>query len=382
MLTASERKNLILNAREKADTLRSVGGRRASRYELGAYFLLPLLLVMSGAMPTSGIFLMPFILVLLYLLYRRFDAPLPFAVVAGYGICALLLNYDILTVIYLTFMAFALCGLILSAFIKPYLLSVTVAAVAAALGFFSGAGIVRLAEGRSLPTVAESYVTAEREDPLIAFAARFEYDHADLPAGVERISRDDERYGDETVKYLSSTVADEVKGYLLYYCLHFGAVFGGIGYFFAVALNRKTSSAEDVCADENTIKLSSRALGGARRECVPVSQMRIPRAFLWTCLLPAFVAGVALEIVGGFDALSATIMHAFVTLPSSFAFITLMCYFSSLFRGKGGVAARVVFGILCAACAISPTALFFGSMIGVCDILLNLRFWTEFLRSE
>ncbi len=333
-------------------------------------------------MPTSGLVLMPFALALLYLLYRRFDAPFPFAVVCGYGGVSLALNYDILTVVYFTFLLVALCGLILSAQLKPYLLCVTVAAVFAALGFFSGAGIVRLVSGARLNTVAEQYVMDERDDPIIAFAARLEYDSADLPAGVEKLDRGDEGYDDETVKYLSSVAADTVEEYLLYYCLHFGAVIGGIAYFFSVMLNKRTASAEDICADEKLIALSTRALGGARREVNRIADMRVPRAFLWSCLLPAFVAGVILEIVGGFDALSATIMHAFVTLPASFAFITLMCYFASLFRGKGRIAAYIVFGILCVASVISPTVLFFGSMIGVCDILLNLRFWTEFLMSD
>ncbi len=382
MQSLSGLKLKINSARETADRLRHVCSRPLSRYEIGAYALLPLVLIMAGAMPTSGLFLMPFALVLLYLLYRRFDAPFPFAVICFYGVFSLVLNYDILSVVYFTFLVIALCGLILSSQLKPYLLCVTVAAVCAALGFFTGAGIVRLASGASLKTVAEQYVIAERDDTLIAFAARAEYDNAIFPAGVEKLGRGDEGYADETIEYLSSVAGDTIEEYLLYYCLHFGAVFGGIGYFFAVMLNRKTASAEDICADEKLIARSSRALGGARRETVGIANMRIPRAFLWSCLLPAFVAGVILEIVGGFDALSATIMHAFVTLPSSFAFITLMCYFASLFRGRARVAAHIVFGILCAASVISPTVLFFGSMIGVCDVLLNLRFWTEFLMRE
>ena len=368
-------------AREKSDKLRGTPSKAISGYEIAVYSLLPLALIMAGSMPTSGIFFMPAILVLCYLLYRRFDILLPLSAIGAYGILALTLNYDILTVIYLVFLVFALCGLTVSAQLRPYLLSVTVAAVSAALGFFVGAGIVRLYSG-PLPTVAEEYVLAERDDPLIAFVARYEYDHAELPTGVDRIERGEEGYGAEAIEYLASTVNDEVRGYLLYYCLHLGAVIGGIGYFFAVALNKRTAGPDDIGADEENIRRSTRALGGARRETVNVADMRTPRAFLWSCLLPAFVAGVVLEIIGGYDAISATIMHAFVTLPAAFAFITIMCYFASQFSGRGRIAANIVFGILCAVTAVSPVVLFFGSFIGVADILLNLRFWTQFLRSE
>ena len=369
-------------ARARSDELRRVQSKAVSRYEIAAYSVLPLALVMAGAMPSSGLILMPIILVLCYLLYRRFDAVLPLSAIAVYGVLSLTINYDILSVIYLVFLVFALCGLILSAQIRPYLLCVTVAAVAAALGFFAGAGVVRLASGKSLPSVAEEYVIAERDDPIVSFVARYEYDHAELPAGVNKIGRGEAGYADETIKYMSSVVNDEIRGYLLYYCLHYGAVIGGIGYFFAVALNRRTASCEDIGADEENIGRSTRSLGGVRRELVRVADMSTPRAFLWSCLLPAFVAGVVLEVIGGYDAISATIMHAFVTLPAGFAFITIMCYFASQFSGKGRIAADIVFGILCAATAVSPTVLFFGSMIGVADIVLNLRFWTQFLRSE
>ena len=68
-----------------------------------------------------------------------------------------------------------------------------------------------------------------------------------------------------------------------------------------------------------------------------------------------------------------------ITLPSAFAFVTLMFYFASLSQRK---VARILLGLALAAVAVFPVALFVVSAAGVCDVILNLRYWVEFLRKE
>ena len=108
--------------------------------------------------------------------------------------------------------------------------------------------------------------------------------------------------------------------------------------------------------------------------------MKIPRAYLWSVALPALVVSVILDIVGGFDILSATVMHAFVTLPSAFAFFTLLLYFASLFKGRANVAATCVAVVVVAVNVIFPVVMFFCSVVGLCDVILDLRRVTEYLR--
>ena len=107
--------------------------------------------------------------------------------------------------------------------------------------------------------------------------------------------------------------------------------------------------------------------------------MRVPRMYLWACLLPALVAAIVLSIVGELAAATATVTHAFITLPSAFAFVTLMFYFASL---SESAISRTVLALALVATAIFPVALFVVSAAGICDVILNLRYWTEFLRSE
>ena len=116
-------------------------------------------------------------------------------------------------------------------------------------------------------------------------------------------------------------------------------------------------------------------------ESARLADMRVPRSYLWAVVLPALVAGIALDIVGGYAMLSATVMHLFVTVPSAYAFVTLATFFASLFVGKKArIAAHVALAVVLAAMLVFPLALFVGSLIGVCDVILNLRFWTEFIR--
>ncbi|MDE6401040.1 MAG: hypothetical protein K2L54_00330, partial [Clostridiales bacterium] len=174
--------------------------------------------------------------------------------------------------------------------------------------------------------------------------------------------------------------SDEFGEYIWYYCIHYGAVIAGIGFFFSIALNRKTSSCYDTDAAEQSLKKSTRALGGVRVMRTPIAQMKMPRSYLWTCVLPALITGLILQFVGGYEALAATCTHLFVTMPSAFAFITVATYFATLFNGKARIAAYIVLVVLAVLTVLFPVALFFFSIIGVCDCILDLRYWTEFIK--
>lgn len=362
--------------------LRRVPQRGISVYELLTYAILPFLLIMAGAMPSAAVWLMPIILPFLYVLYRRFGAYFPLACVFVYGAISLAFNYDILTVVYFCALFFALCGLLVSCQISPYLACAACAAVFAVVGAMLGVCVVRLAEGVPISEIATRYVLAEREDPVISFFARDYYEHAELAGGEIKLEPKDEGYALAAATVFSEWASDEFGYYIWYYCVHYGALAGAVGYFIAVIVNRRTASCYDCDATEAEISLSTRALGGVRVETAPIADMKLPRAYLWSCLLPAAVAAMILEFVGGYDFLSATVMHAFVTLPSAFGCYTLLAYFASLFKGKARTAANVVLVVVGIAAVIFPMALFVLSIIGVCDCILNLRYWTNFIMTD
>ena len=365
-----------------AEKLRNLPQRKVSRYEYALYAVLFFLFVMSGAMPTAAIFSIAPIVLALYLLYRRFGAYLPTACLLFYGVFALTLNYDILTVVYLFATCFAFFGAVLSAQVKPYLLCAAVAFVSAVLGGFCGLGAVRAIGNRPMADIIADYIIAERTDPVIDYFARKEYGNADLPPHTDKLDESDNGYSDAVIKYFSDVASEELADYLPYYCIHVGGIVGALAYFAVVFINRKSCSPYDDGATSERLRRSVRCLGGAVVDRTPIARMKCPRAYLWTVLLPAFVASLALDIAGGFDILSACIMHAFITLPTAFFFITLVAFFAGKFNGRARAAAYAVSFIIAAVMCVFAIVLFVCSIVGLCDVILNLRFWTDFLSKD
>lgn len=337
---------------------------------------------MAGAMPSTAVWLMPIILPFLYLLYRRFGAYFPLACIVCYGAVSLVCNYDILSVVYFCALFFAFCGLLISCQLSPYLACVAFAAVVAAVGALFGAGVVRLAEGAPVSDIAERYVLAERADPVISFFARDYYEHAELAPDEIKLEPQDDGYALAAATAFSEWAGDEFGYYIWYYCIHYGALAGAVGYFVAVIVNRRTASCYDDGTTDAEIALSTRALGGVRVEKMPVAAMRVPRSYLWACLLPAALTAMILSFVGGYDFLSSTVMHAFVTLPSAFGCFTLLAFFASLFKGRARTAATVVVAVVGVTAVLFPIALFATSILGVCDCILDLRFRTNFIMTD
>lgn len=334
--------------------------------EVLLYFIIPFLLTAAGAMPSTAIVILPIVLPLLYVLYKRFGPYLPLGCIVLYGILSLSLNYDILTVIYCVTLFFAFCGLAICVQFMPsqYLLAAAVAACFAAVGAFSGVGIVRAAEGMPIGDIAARYVMTERDDPVISYFARDHYKHEKPRLDEVKLKPTDDGYAEAASKSLSEWAKDEFDTYIWYYCIHWGVVLGFAGFFIAAGLNGKIGGR------------------GNSRFAAKIGGMKLPRSFLWTMALPATVTGILLGFVGGYGALSATVMHAFCTLPAAFGCYTLLGYFASLFKGKARVAAYTVFGLIGVAAVVFPLALFILSIFGVCDCILNLRYWTEYIRSD
>ncbi len=361
--------------------LRSKAQRLPSAYEIAAYFAVPLLLIAAGAMPSVALFLLPAILPLLYLLYRRLGAALPFSCVLFYALFSLLFNYDVLTVIYAALISFSLCGAIACSQCDKYLLSMAVAAAFAVIGAIVGMGAVRLSEGKPLGDTAREYVAAEYDDPFIGFLARDYYESTTLPHETVRVKPNENGYDEAVVEFFGEYAHDEFDVYAPYLCVHFGGLLGLISFFVSTAINRRTSGPCDGDATDTDVSRSALGMGGVRQRPPEIGSMKFPRAYLWSVLLPALVASIVLDVVGGFDALSATVMHGFVTLPSAAAFFTLGAYFASLFGGKKKIAAVAVLIVAGICAVVFSVALFVFSIIGLCDIILNLRFWTDFIRS-
>ncbi|MCH5165334.1 MAG: hypothetical protein J1G01_02920 [Clostridiales bacterium] len=371
-----------IDANKKADELNKVPQCAVSVCEILSYAVLPFLFMMAGAMPSAALFILPIILCMLFLLYRRFGLYLPVSCIVGYGAAALALNYDILTVIYAVTLFFAFCGLVLSAQMQSYLACAATAAVLAIVGAMSGVAIVRLAEDKPISDIAADYVMSEYNDPVIGFFARDYYEAVNLPEGETKLHKGDDGYMLAAASKLADWAGDEFGLYVWYYCIHYGAVFAAAAFFVANAISRRTASPRDVGSDEQELKLSTRALGGVRQPITSASEMKMPRAYLWTCVLPAAITAIATEFVGGYDALTSTVMHMFVTLPSAFTFFALMSFFASLFRGRARVAAYAVLFLLGISMVLFPIVLFIGSIVGICDCILNLRFWTRYIMED
>lgn len=367
----------------RAEELRRVRPVALAPYEYAVYALPLPLLVMAGAMPAAGLVTVPLCLPLLYLMYRRLGVYFPLSCVFGYGLFSLVCNYDILTLALCVFLFFAFFGVVFCVQLSPYLLCATVAAAFAIGGGLCGVGLVRLVEGRPLADIAENYVVAEAEDPIVAAFAQRYYEHATIPEEMERVEKGDERYAATCTEWFSEAVGDEFSLYWFYYCVHIGGVAAAVAFLFAVALNRRTASRFDCDASEREIELSTLALGGARVERMRIADMRVPRAYLWSVFAPALIASIAVDIVGDLDFITSTIMHLFITLPSAFAFATLCFYLVELPKKRGGrIAARVAAGLGLFLVAVSPIALLCASFLGLADIIVNVRFWCEFMRQE
>lgn len=333
--------------------------------EVLLYFIIPFLLIAAGTMPSTAILILPVVLPLLYLLYKRFGPYLPLGCIVFYGVLSLSLNYDILTVVYSVTLFFAFCGLAVCVQFCPsqYLFAAAVAACFAVLGAFAGVGIVRAAEGTPMGDIAARYVMNERADPVISYFARDYYDAQKPQLDEVKLKPADDGYDEAAAKSLSEWAKDEFDAYVWYYCIHCGVVLGFVGFFIVAGLNGK---------------LGGR---GNARFSARIGNMKMPRAFLWTMALPATVTGLLLGFVGGYEALSATVMHTFCTLPAAFGCYTVLGYFAALFKGKARIAAYIVLGLIGVTAVVFPLALFILSIFGVCDCILNLRYWTEYIRN-
>ena len=328
------------------------------------FALVPGLLTLAGVFPVVAVFILPAALPLLYVMYRRFGPYLPLFCIVCYGATSLALDYNVLTVVLSVALLFAFCGIVISMQFAPTqcLIAVTVAATFAVVGFFCGVGIVRGAEGVPVADIAARYVVSERDDRVIAFFARDHYNHEKAPSGEQKLTPEDEGYYAAAVKSFSEWARDEAA-YAWYYCIHYGAIFGFVAFFAALYINDKVHGRGNASCFANP------------------RDIKMPRAFLWTMALPATVTGILLGVVGGYAALSATVMHAFCTVPASFGCFTLLCYFASLFKGRAQTFAYIVLVTVGIAAVLFPFTMFVLSVFGVCDCILNLRFWVDYLKN-
>lgn len=370
------------NTPERIAELNRVPNRAPSRWEIIAYLATPCLLGVAGAFPVAAIIVMPAILVLLYLLYRRFGVYLPMFCVACYGAVSLSLNYDVLTVVYLFALFFGLIGIVVSCCVSPYLACVATAAIVLAIGAIAGVAVVRLAERKSIGDIASEYIAAHSDDAIIHFYATDYYDSRRPAANEEKLTPDDAGYEATVTARFSDWANDEFTHYIWYYCIHYGGVFGAAAFIVATLINRRTASAYDIGVNENALRSSTRAMGGVRVMPNTLAQMKLPRAFLLSCVLPAFVASIVLYFVGGYGFITSTITHTFITLPASFGCFTLFAFFAGLFKGRARTAAYVILGVLGVVAMIMPVVLFFLGILGLCDCIVDLRYWTKFIMEE
>ena len=333
--------------------------------EVLLYVSVPLLLSAAGFFPTFALIILPEVLPLLYVLYRRVGPYLPLSCIIIYGATALILDYNILTVIFGLALLFGFCGLVIGMQFtqSQQLFAAAISVCFCIVGAFVGVGTVRGAEGMPMGEIAAKYALSERSDPVISFFARDHYDNEKTAAGEVKLKPADDGYYDAAIKSFSEWAKDEFDEYTWYYCIHYGAVLAFVGFFAALYINKKVKG-------RGNAELFART-----------GDIRLPRAFLWTMALPATVTGMLLGVVGGYDALSATVMHTFCTIPAAFGCYTLLSYIAALFRGKARVVAYIILIAVGIAAVLFPFTVFILSVFGVCDCILNLRFWIAYLKS-
>lgn len=371
----------LLSARRLAE-LNRTPQRAPSRWEIVAYAALPVLLGLAGAFPTAALFLLPIILSLLYLCYRRLGIYLPLMCVISYGVLSLCFNFDILTVIFFCALVFGLFGVVMSCCVSPYLAGVAIAAAATVVGAIIGVAAVRISQNKSIGDIAAEYVISHENDSVIVFFARDYYASYTPSATESKLKPSDAGYDSEATAKLAEWAADDYTRYVWYYCIHYGGLFGCAAFFVATFINRRTLGAYDHGVTEKELVSSTRAMGGIRGKPIPIGEMKLPRVFLLCCVLPAFIASVVLYAVGGYDFLTSTVTHTFITLPAAFGCVTLLAFFAGLAKGKGRIVAYIAVCVVGAAAVLFPLVLFALSVLGLCDSVLDLRYWTRFIMSE
>lgn len=366
--------------RERIEKNRILPQKKVPLWEFVLYMLLPVALVFAGIFPLIGIIIMPIALVLLYFLYRRYGIYLPIFVIASYDVLSLTLNYNVMTVVYACFISVSFLGLVFAMQFKKYLLRATIVYVLCVVGALGGCGIVALTEDAPVAEVAASYVVTHSDEPFFDGLIRSLYENGDVDRD-ERVDEDNPEYKEAATEYAYNHILEETEGYTPYYCLHFGGIIALIAFFAATVMNYMLVSPLDENTEVKQINNSTRCLGGAYRDGIKVRDMRLTRWYLLIFVLPTFIASVVLGIAGGLDNVSASVMHAFVTVPSEFAFVTLAVYIATLFNGKGRIIALIVLGLIFAANVFSVVFLVC-SIFGVCDTILNIRYWIGYLSSE
>jgi len=367
---------------ERIARLRGVPSRPLSVWETCLYFALPALFLLVGFIPAAALFVLPEILALLYLLYRRFGIYFPLCCIGTYMLVALVLDYDILTVIYGVSLVVGLCGVVVGCCISPYLASVAMSAVLSAVGAVIGVAIVLAASGTGISATASSYVLSHGDDPMVNFFARDYYNSATVAPDEEKLLPDDEGYYAAALGAFAERAGEDTEHYIWYYCIHYGGVCGAFAFFVAAVVNKRTSSAYDVGATEDSLIKSTRALGGVRPPQTDIADMKLPRAFLLSCVLPAFIASVVLYAVGGYDFLTSTVTHTFVTLPGAFGCFTLLAFFVRFCKGRLKAVATAALVVLGVSATVLPIVLFVLAIIGICDCVIDIRHWVMYILSQ
>lgn len=367
---------------ERTAALRAVPAKRVPRREALLYAALPALFAVIGFYPVAAPFVLPELLALLYLLYRRFGIYLPLWCVGMYMLVSLVSDGDALTVIYGCGLVAGLLGTVVGCCIAPYLASAAMSAVTAALGAAVGVAIVLAASGVGLAATATDYVLEHGDDPIVGYFARDYYAAADVAPGEEKLLPGEPGYYGAALRAFAEAAGEETEHYIWYYCIHYGGVCGAFAFLVATAVNKRTSSAYDAGADEESLRKSTRAMGGVRPPQTDIADMKLPRTFLLCCVLPAFVASVTLYFVGGYDFLTSTVTHTFVTVPGAFGCFTLLAYFVRYLRGGARKVASVALVGLGVVATAVPIVFFVLGVIGLCDCILDIRHWTELILAE
>lgn len=348
---------------------------------------------------------------------KRLHAATPFAVLTLWGVLALSLNFDWLTLVSLV-VTFVACGWdALLADRDNFLLSGAVCGLGAAVAAVAVCGAACLSLQTTPSQLCEDYALQNRDNFVIAHAANRYFDK--LETAEEKPPKGTPAYADRAVRAYAGHLRQTMASDFIYYLTAYPVTLALFGNFLFIlqrkdALKRrrkredcppKAQSRAAASDTPPTAQIAHTSDGGiplqmpkkrfsahddaqAREDavlgepaehavCVSASktdfaEMRLGRPFLWTVFVPVLL----FSLLGLLEVMQPVVAAAFnitVFLPCAAAGFCLTLYVARLCRGKLKTALTILFVVLGVAAVFVPYVTFALSVFGFCDCLINMR---------
>ena len=329
--------------------------------ELTRYVLLFAVLLLMAVVPLFAVILLPVALALLLWLYARHHVGLPLWVCALYPLLAWPFGPNVLHVAVAVMLPCGFAALAPTVGRYGPLAGASAGALGLLVALLAVTGAFSLAH-RCSPQELTYDCVIELPDPVIGLAATVYYDGlTDEQAGGKKPQKGTEAYDRAAREAYAAAVKQEADEQLYWY-LSGIAVFGGLAaYLLLLPLLRRTQA--DRTRYAPTLRLPTTA----------VRDLRLPRSYLWVCLLPA-LAFSALSAIALLRPITRAVFNVLITLPCAFAGFTVLLH--TCYRAQGRLRAWVLtlLGVAVAAAMVFyDWGLLVLSLLGLADCVLDLR---------